>query len=252
MRVCGLRVRVCVRGRRAVTASLPAIDHLQQQAAWLAPARARLLRHLGIARRRRVLDLGAGYGAVTEELTRRAGGPVTALDLDYRALRHVPSAAPVQAHSAWLPFPAGAFDLVVCHFALLWMPLAETLAEIARVLDAGGALAALEPDYGGLLEAPPETAVRGVWLAALARAGADPLIGRRLAGPLAALGFQVRVELLNDLAPADPARFDFLRGLPLTPAEQAAVTAARAADAKLSGWARVAHLPVCLITAVKP
>ena len=65
---------------------------LRRQAAWLAPARARLLRRVAVARRRSVLDLGGGYGAVTGELVRRAGGTVVALDHTLEALQASPGA----------------------------------------------------------------------------------------------------------------------------------------------------------------
>lgn len=259
MRLCLRWLRLCVRvrGRRPVraaprtSASQPSPELLRQQAAWLAPARARLLRNLAVGRRRRVLDLGAGPGAVTAELVRRAGGPVIAVDREAAGLPAAGAPA-VCADAARLPFADGTFDLIFCQFALLWMPLEAALDEITRLLQPGGALAALEPDYGGLLEAPPETAVREVWLAALARAGADPLVGRRAPGRLAARGYQVRVELLGEVAPAEPGRFEYLRELPLTETERAAVTAAAAADRGLAGWARLAHLPVCLLTALRP
>ncbi|MCS6910621.1 MAG: methyltransferase domain-containing protein [Anaerolineales bacterium] len=236
--------------------SLPTADLLHAQAKWLAPARARLLRRVAIARRGRVLDLGAGSGAVTGELVRRAGGSVTALDLAFAALRADPTpfagAGRVCADALRLPFPSLTFDLVFCQCALLWMQPAEAvLDEIARVLRAEGALVALEPDYGGLIEHPPEAALREVWIAALARAGADPFIGRKLPGWLEARGFRVRVDLLPELRPPDPARFDFLRGLPLTEDEQTRVGQAARADEHNAGWARVAHLPFCLVTAMK-
>jgi SAM-dependent methyltransferase len=236
--------------------SLPRADLLRAQAEWLAPARARLLRRLAIARRGRVLDLGAGSGAVTGELVRRAGGPVVAFDLAFTAL-HADAAPFAEAgrvcgNALRLPFSPQTFDLVFCQCALLWIqPASVVLDEIARVLRPAGALAALEPDYGGLIEHPPQAALREVWLAALMRAGADPFVGRKLPGLLEARGFRVRVDLLPELRPPDSARFDFLRGLPLTAEEQARVAQAARADAEASGWARVAHLPFCLVTASK-
>lgn len=221
------------------------------QADWLAPARSALLRRAGIARRQRVLDLGAGYGATTPELVRRSGGPVVALDRALAALRGCDaSAVRVAGDAARLPFRAGAFDLVFTQFTLLWTPPAPAVAEIARVLAPGGALVALEPDYGGLIEYPAEVVTREVWLAALARAGAEPLIGRKLPGLLSARGFAVHVSLLDTLFPAHPARLDFLRDLPLTPDEAARLARIpHAADAP--EWQQVAHLPLFLILATK-
>ncbi|HKZ82366.1 MAG TPA: class I SAM-dependent methyltransferase [Anaerolineae bacterium] len=242
---------------RDVTPALPSADLLRQQAGWLAPARARLLRRGSIARRRRVLDLGAGHGAVTGELIRRSGGPVVALDLACDALR-VSAAAfvgagRVCADATRLPFADGEFDLVFCQCALLWMPAARTIDEVWRVLLPGGVLVALEPDYGGAIEHPPDVAARDVWIAALARAGADPLVGRKLPGLLESRGFSVRVDLLPELLPPEPARFDLLRGLPLTGDERATLKRIEENDASSSGmWTHVAHVPFLLVTATKP
>lgn len=238
-------------------ADLPSPEMLAQQAMWLAPARSQLLRRVMIARRRRVLDLGAGYGAVTGELVNRAGGPVVALDRAVGALRaetdSFRGAYRVGGDAVCLPFGDNAFDLLFSQIALLWMSTVEAvLDEVRRVLATGGALVALEPDYGGMIEHPPELASRDVWLSALARAGADPLIGRKLPGLLSARGFDVRVSLFDTLYIPDPARFDFLRGLPLTDAELAKLDCIeREAERYAAPWSQVAHLPFLLITAIR-
>lgn len=219
--------------------------------------RSRLLRRVHIAQRKRVLDLGAGWGAVTGELTQRAasGALTVALDREFAPLHlgQWPLAAQrVQADAAHLPFAPASYDLIFCQCALLWMPPAA-LDEIARLLAPAGVLLALEPDYGGLLEYPPESAARELWLSALTRAGADPFIGRKLPGLLAARGFDLRVDLIPELTPPSPARFAFLHDLPLTPAEQAQVQQlAAAAQTAAAPWSQLAHLPFCLITAMKP
>ena len=227
-----------------------------QQAEWLAPARGRLFRQVGIARRKRVLDLGAGYGAVTGELARRAGGPVVALDCAVEALREgVFGGAPRTGGDARrLPFADAAFDLVFTQLTLLWVqPVTRALDEIRRVLRPGGVLTALEPDYGGMIEHPPEIAARALWLSALERAGAGPLIGRRLPGLLAARGFTVSVGLFESLYAPSPARFDFLRDLPLTAAEALALeTIEMEALVRRGPWAQIAHLPFFLVTATLP
>ncbi|HQE94248.1 MAG TPA: methyltransferase domain-containing protein [Anaerolineae bacterium] len=236
---------------------LPAPEMLVQQAEWLAPARARLLRQANIAHRKRVLDLGAGYGAVTGELARRAGGIVVAADRAVAALRANP--APfggvyrVGGDAIRLPFAEATFDLVFTQLTLLWVhPVEPAVHEIARVLAPAGVLVAVEPDYGGMIEYPPDIAVRELWMNGFRRAGADPLIGRKLPGLLTACGFRVNVGLLDTLYAPSVARFDFLRDLPLTAEEMATLERVeQEARARRSSWAQVAHLPFFLVLAVK-
>jgi len=244
-----------------------------------------------------VLDLGCGTGAVTSELVRRSAGPVVAVDRNLAALMvcrntlsrlgasdSLPAAArlaigkggqaahgtrakplsarpgvfPVQADAARLPLAPESFDLVFCQFTLMWVDAPAAIAEIHRVLAAGGQLIALEPDYEAMIEYPAQIATRRLWLTGLARAGAEPLMGRKLPGMLTAAGFSVRVDLLDRLMPPSAVRFELLRGLPLEPAERHALAEAEAADGRLAaaGQAddsdpRVAHLPVFLVTAIK-
>jgi len=232
---------------------LPSQELLRQQAAWLAPARARLLRKAEIARRRCVLDLACGRGAVTEELVRRCGGRVVALDCRRDVLEaHPPQfsgSTTVCGNAEALPFDASAFDLVFCQFALLWLDVSAAAREIRRVLAPGGVLVAIEPDYGGMIEHPPEIATRDLWLAALRRAGANPCVGRTLPATLTAAGFEVHVDLLDRLAPPSPLRFDLLDGLPLNETERALLQRAGEIDASMADSPRVAHLPMFLITA---
>lgn len=233
--------------------SLPSRELAAAQVVWLRGARARLLRHVNIARRKHVVELGAGWGYVSAELAQRCEGHVVAIDTHAKALRslvsmdHIqPSIQPVQADAHNLPFGDSTCDLVATQCAFLWFSRPEqVVAEIGRVLTDDGAVALIEPDFGGMIEYPAEVSVREVWLAALSRCGADPLVGRKLPALLEQHGFEVECFLLDRIPAAHQERFDFLMELPLTDAERSSV--ARAAALAPSG--HVAHLPFFLIAA---
>jgi SAM-dependent methyltransferase len=161
-----------------------------------------------------------------------------------------PAAGPTCADATRLPFADGGFDLVFCQLALLWMPLEATVAEIRRVLQPGGVLVAIEPDYGGMIEYPPKIATRDLWIAALQRAGADPYVGRKLPGLLARHGFAVSVELMSSMTPPASERFDLLQDLSLTDAERETLRVIQRRASGLSGsWEQIAHLPFMLVSA---
>ncbi|PIE79554.1 MAG: hypothetical protein CSA11_11740 [Chloroflexi bacterium] len=235
------------------TPSLPSKSLLTAQAEWLAPARARLLRRIGIARRRRILDLGAGYGAVTGELVRRGGGFVAALDRVDTSASLVTTAPFLCGDALSLPFADSSFDLIFCQCVLMWVTQAVPVAsEIYRVLEPGGVFVALEPDYAGMIEYPPEIATKDIWVSALARVGAKPRLGRMLPRLLTAAGFAVRVDLLERLSAPSQLRFDFLRTLPLLPEEKISLDQAwRMADNLDGSWEQVVYLPFFLMTATK-
>lgn len=236
-------------------ASQPSAELLIAQAKWLAPARARLLRHISIAHRQRILDLGAGVGVVTGELVRRARGFVVACDVSCHWLyeiNEVDRLFKVAGNGLTLPFSSASFDLVFCQCTLLWtQPLLPAVSGLWRVLEPGGVLVALEPDYGGLIEYPKETILRDLWLNVLQRSGADPFVGRRLPGMLRDAGFSVKVELFDRLYPPSPLRFSFFEDLRLTEGERARVELARSAASQMPESRQIAHLPYFLITAQK-
>jgi demethylmenaquinone methyltransferase/2-methoxy-6-polyprenyl-1,4-benzoquinol methylase len=94
-----------------------------------------------------VLDLACGTGDLSR-LARKAGYRVIGADLSAGMLAANHSGHPlVEADSATLPFPDGAFDGLVCGYALRnFTDLAGAFAETARVLRPGGRLAVLEVD----------------------------------------------------------------------------------------------------------
>lgn len=218
---------------------------------WLADARARLLRAAGIAQARRMLEIGAGWGICAEELLQRSSGQLLLLDRDITALRELdqPHAARMQrvvADAHRLPFAAGVCDLVFAQCVFLWLAdPARAIGETVRVLQPGGCLAAIEPDYGGLMEWPPEIESRQLWTKALRRAGADPLIGRKLPAWMREANLHVEVKFFERLKPARHERWDVLAELPLTEVEMKRLHAIRRCEAELNHGD--VHLPYWLV-----
>ena len=91
-----------------------------------------------------VLEIAAGTGIVTAELLAVLPGVrVTATDLNPAMVeagrRRVPGAEWRPADASSLPFPDGAFDLVVCQFGVMFFPDRRTAyTEFARVLGPSG------------------------------------------------------------------------------------------------------------------
>ena len=100
---------------------------------------------LGAARA--ILEIGSGTGALIPCLRERApGAQLVSIDLAHamlwRARRHCPDAALVQADVHRLPFQrTGVFDLAVCHNSFPhFADMPSALCELARALAPGGRL----------------------------------------------------------------------------------------------------------------
>lgn len=257
VRVCGMCLCVCLRGRRTLnerqSVDLPGFDLSAEQAAWLRGARSRLLRRAMIGRRPVIVDLGAGWGIVANELCARTGRRVIALDRRPR-----PEGIDLHANVDWLvgraealPLADHSIDLMFAQFTMMWLDVRRAIAEAARVLSPGGALAMIEPDYGGLMEHPEEIVTKQIWIAALRRAGADPCVGRKLPSLCTAASLKVETRFADRYQAAQPARLDLLAELPLTSGERQHVDRIKTRP-KTAREHGTAHLPLWMVLAVKP
>jgi SAM-dependent methyltransferase len=121
----------------------------RQHPGWLpATERYALLVREHLAASERLLDVGCGRGGLVEQLAHPLAHTI-GLDPDQRSLREhrLPGLPRVAAHSAALPFSAGAFGIVTASWVLehLTTPAAD-LAEIARVLRPGGVFVFVTPN----------------------------------------------------------------------------------------------------------
>ena len=154
-----------------------------QQAEWTRNLRTYLFEKAGIADARRVLEVGCGTGAILREINSPASPH--GLDLEPVSLSmcriHAPAASLTRGDAHFLPYPNQSFDVVYCHFLLLWVrnPL-QVVREMARVGRAVLALA--EPDYSQRVDMPAPLKQLGEWQTqALVSQGANPSFGARLA-----------------------------------------------------------------------
>ncbi len=164
----------------------------RQQARWTRELRRYILQQLNISAVFRILEVGCGTGAILSELKDAPvadKAKINGLDLNLEflslAAKIQPTAQLAAGDGYRLPYSTGSFDLVCCHYLLLWVrePV-EILREMKRVTRQGGwVVACAEPDYGGRIDYPPELAEIGrMQTLALRDQGADPDIGRKLKG----------------------------------------------------------------------
>lgn len=167
-----------------------------QQAAWTRDLRSYFFEKAGLANARRVLEVGCGTGAILHELV--APASIYGLDINLPSLAecqiHVPRTMLVQGNAFSLPYSDQTFDIVYCHFLLLWVndPL-QALLEMRRVTKPGGhILAFAEPDYSQRIDKPEELIPLGMWqIESLKRQGADPSFGSRLAESFFEAGIKI-------------------------------------------------------------
>lgn len=169
-----------------------------QQARWTRELRTYLFDKAGLRHASKVLEAGCGTGAILSELPPYLSSH--GLDLDGLALAqchmHAPDASLVQGNALQLPYISRRFDIVYCHFLLLWVkdPL-QALIEMKRVARPGGyVIAFAEPDYTRRVDQPRELISLGKWQTeSLQRQGAHPSLGARLAD----LFFRARIQLVE-------------------------------------------------------
>ncbi|MEV4443537.1 methyltransferase domain-containing protein [Streptomyces sp. NPDC049577] len=180
-----------------------------------------------VGRRLRVLDVGLGQGTQALRLA-RAGHEVTGLESDPRMLdvvRGVLAAEPEgirervrliegDGRDTGAHFLPGAFDVVLCHGVLMYVPEPDPMvAGLARVLAPGGLLSLLVRNADALAMRPGlagdfETALAAFDSPAYVnRLGAEVRADRReaLTATLAGIGAPLRawygVRVFTDLAP---------------------------------------------------
>ena len=170
----------------------------QQQAVWTAAIRGYLSKQVPLDSEPLILEVGCGSGVILHEIKQLLpDSRLIGIDLDLDVLNFANEYSRIcdyaQSDAVRLPFPDNSFDVVVCHFFLLWArPLNNIIDEIKRVLKNNSPFMVLaEPDYGGRIDYPTELTKLGeLQEQSLQQQGAHTRIGRELPYHLNRAGFQ--------------------------------------------------------------
>jgi SAM-dependent methyltransferase len=172
-------------------------------------ARAAYLDLLGVAAGERVLDVGCGSGVVTRDVARRVGPAGRAVGVDQSpqflaVARELAEGAGLggrvefrEGSAQSLPFPDGAFDVVVAVTVLSHTPGGESaIPEMARVVRPGGRVGVFDLDTDMTSVTHPDRALtRRIVAAASDATAVDGWLARRLPLLFARAGLEdVRVR----------------------------------------------------------
>jgi SAM-dependent methyltransferase len=167
-----------------------------QQSLWTKPLRDYLVKGLSIPPTSRVLEVGCGTGVICSDFENQNPCIQFGLDINFDCLRiatrNNPKIGYICGDALSLPFQDGTFDLVFCHYFLLWVSNPDlALQEIKRVLHSSGTLLVFaEPDHMSRIDAPVSLEFLGrLQTDSLIRQGADVSIGRKIPSLLSDAGF---------------------------------------------------------------
>jgi ubiquinone/menaquinone biosynthesis C-methylase UbiE len=122
----------------------------------------RMRREIGIERGQTVVDLAAGTGKLTRLLVQRLPAEVIAVEpiagMRTELERVLPGVVVLDGTAEQIPLPDGAAHAVFVAQAFHWFRVPEAATEIARVLDAEGALAVVRNQEVESAAAPAATA----------------------------------------------------------------------------------------------
>lgn len=171
-------------------------DRYQVQAQWTRALRTYFFDLLKSHPQEKILDIGCGTGVLLPDLQALSPAEIFGADINLENLSLAKSGSPnshlIGSDVHHLPFPDDSFDLVLCHYFLLWTgnPSAA-LKEMRRITsDNGYVIAFAEPDYGGRIDYPPEfIKIRDYQITGLINAGAYPRMGRTLKALFSVGGF---------------------------------------------------------------
>jgi SAM-dependent methyltransferase len=174
-------------------------ERFLHQSSWTENIRDYLLQNIPFTKDTMLLETGSGSGVILSDLTSKKPGQFVGIDNDFeRCVMSTRNYRNIHINNAdvySLPFPAFSFDLVICHYFLLWLTNPNSaLQEIYRVLKPGGFfLAFAEPDYSRRVDLPrPLDSLGKLQVKSLQSQGVNTIAGKELPSQIAHIGFHLQ------------------------------------------------------------
>jgi ubiquinone/menaquinone biosynthesis C-methylase UbiE len=166
------------------------------QARWTKSLREYLIKGIPIFKDANALEIGSGTGVIAKEFFDITHYKTYGIEIDFNrcemSTRNYQNLIIANADGYQLPFPASSFDVVFCHYLLLWItsPI-DLFKEVFRILKPNGYfLAFAEPDYPARIDSPPPLDQLGALQnQSLIDQGINPRIGRQLSSLASNSGF---------------------------------------------------------------
>ena len=173
-------------------------ERFAQQSKWTQSIRDYLLKDIPLSANSVVLEIGSGTGVIISEIAAQFNCLSIGIDIDFSSLelstRNFSNVALLQADANSTALNQNSFDLVFCHYFLMWLAHPEiAVQEILRLLKPGGYFIVFaEPDYHSRIDHPaPLVKLGTMQTKALARQAADVGIGRKLPQLLLQVGLNL-------------------------------------------------------------
>lgn len=168
------------------------------QSKWTKNIRDYLLKDIPLSEDSVILEMGCGTGVIISDLANSKNCLSVGIDQDFSSLnmttRFFINISRICADANYTPLKHNSFDVVFCHFFLMWLPQPKkVLFEILRLLKPGGHFFIFaEPDYYSRVDYPaPLDQLGAIQTQALARQAADIGIGPKLPSLLLQTGFNL-------------------------------------------------------------
>jgi len=166
------------------------------QARWTKTLRDYLTKSIAIPDEAITLEIGCGSGVIAEDFFDFCHCSTLGVDINFNrcelSMRNFHNLEIANADGYYLPFSTSCFDIVFCHYLLLWItsPI-DLFKEIHRVLKPNGVfIAYAEPDYQARIYYPPPLYQLGALQnQAFIYQGVNPRIGRQLSSLAFNTGF---------------------------------------------------------------